>query len=228
MKIELIQKLKDETKDIKYSGTHPQLWFNKIKHCDKFSLDGQSILNHLDKFDRTVLKNYLRQDNLNDKSALIAIMAWGNRNMKNAKFMFDNGQNESCILHLVNIIRSGAFDTRKGAFEYFLSAKNNKKYKGLGISYFTKILWFLKPELKGYILDQFTAKSMNLISDNKVKLVSRHYLSPNITAECYEQYCNDIENIAELINESPEIVEEKLFGGDYPDWRKFVNDNYKK
>jgi hypothetical protein len=228
MKIELIQNLKDTTKDIKYTGTHPQVWFNKIKHSDNNNINGLLLLNQALKIDRTVLKNYLVQDNIDNKSALIAIMAWGNRNIKNAKFMFDNGQNESYILHLVNLIRNGAFDTRKGAFEYFLSEKKNKKYKGLGISYFTKILWFLKPELKGYILDQFTAKSMNLISDNKVKLVSQHYLSPYITAECYEQYCSDIDNIAEIINESSEIVEEKLFGGDYPDWRKFVNDNYKK
>jgi hypothetical protein len=123
MKIGLIQIVKDATRELKYTGTHPQAWFNKIKHNENYSIDKLSILNQANKFDRTVLKNYLRQDNLNDKSALIAIMAWGNRNMKNARLMFDKSQNEKCIIQLVNKLSSGFFSTRKEAFEYFISEK---------------------------------------------------------------------------------------------------------
>ena len=212
MNLELIKSLNNIPVNKVYSGVHPEKWYSKVGNNDNFNIEGLSILSKDARFDRNALKIYLKQ-NVNDKSTLIAIMAWGNRNMKNARLMFDNGQNEDCILELVNLIRNGAFNTRREAFDYFISEKKDKKkYKGLGIAFFTKILWFARPDLKGYILDQFVAKSINLIfNNNKISLSSKGYVQINNNCITYEQYCLDVEEISKINNEDPEVTEEKLF-----------------
>jgi hypothetical protein len=100
----------------------------------------------------------------------------------------------------------------------------------MGPAYFTKLICFVNPNLKGYIMDQWTAKSINLIFDNKiVALNNSGHVTDRNNAAIYEDFCLKIEYLADLLNLKPIDLEENLFsngGVNKGKWRQFVVDNW--
>jgi hypothetical protein len=172
------------------------------------------------------LKKYLNQEGLDNISILISILAWGNCKISNAREIFKK-ENLDNILKLIDYLNSHKIINREDAFGYFIENKRKAKlFKGLGIAYFTKLLWFIRPDLNGYILDQYTARSVNyIIGKPLIKLESGKYVSVRNNKSVYENYCKVVEEIAEKIALNPENTEERLFGGDYPEWRNKINNH---
>ena len=52
---------------------------------------------------------------------------------------------------------------RVGAYKQFHRLVNEKKLTHMGPAYFTKLIYFLGSKQNGYIMDQWTARSMNLL-----------------------------------------------------------------
>ena len=100
----------------------------------------------------------------------------------------------------------------------------------MGPAYFTKLICFVNPNLKGYIMDQWTSKSINLLFENNiVALTNSGHVKDTNSASVYEEFCSKIECLAELLKLNPIDLEENLFsngGVNKGKWRQFVVDNW--
>jgi 8-oxoguanine DNA glycosylase-like protein len=118
-------------------------------------------------------------------------------------------------------LRKGGF-TRNAAYDLFCGGG---EIRGLGPSFFTKLLYFFSPEPSFYIMDQWTAKSINLLTGKRiVKLLDTSPTRENTGGE-YNSFCEEVDAIAALIGCTGCEAEERLFsrGGRKPGaWRKHV------
>lgn len=116
---------------------------------------------------------------------------------------------------------------------------------GLGPSFFTKVLYFFSPaEAHTHIMDQWTAKSMILLTqDRKLVLMSKDGIrgsSPTSrnTPGNYETFCSAVDALSsarEVVEAkvTRESIEERLFsvganGQPRGPWRKYVMDEWAK
>lgn len=103
---------------------------------------------------------------------------------------------------------------------------------GLGPAYFTKLLYFFSLERNCYIMDQWTAKSVNLLTGKNVVRLGGSAVSNLNTAENYEAYCREVDAIAKLLKiPDGEKVEEIMMskGGRKPwPWRGYVRQHWGK
>lgn len=121
---------------------------------------------------------------------------------------------------------------RMKAFQLF---SGNERVPGLGISYFTKILFFFLPEVnRGYVLDSRTALSISKFSG----FLNPDFLPPNpasppswTTPAHYHFYCLLLERFSAEFggNWTAADVELALFGAESEDhpgnqWREFIKD----
>jgi hypothetical protein len=163
---------------------------------------------------------------LNDEELAIAILSWGGMNREHGKSLFEHKE----WLNVINKMRNNEIETRKEAYDLFAELRKNKKLKGMGPAYFTKLICFVNPNLKGYIMDQWTSKSINLLFDNKIVFLNNNgNVTDKNTAEIYEDFCIKIECLAELLKLNPIDLEENLFsngGINKGKWRQFVVDNW--
>jgi hypothetical protein len=112
---------------------------------------------------------------------------------------------------------------------------------GLDASYFTKLIYFFSPpprpaEIGFYIMDQWVAKSVNLLTQSMLIQMPRTALASPSRANTHEDYeacCREIEAIAsELALPAPsggDQVEERLMshGGRHPGaWRRIVRHHW--
>lgn len=94
----------------------------------------------------------------------------------------------------------------------FYELMKSRKLTGMGPAYFTKLICFLSRDLNGYTMDQWTAKSINLLLMKPlVKLTSSGLVSKSNTATTYEEFCLGIESLAKIIKKNPLDTEEMLF-----------------
>ena len=120
------------------------------------------------KLDTKLTRSKLLDDNfikdLNNEEFAIAILSWGGMNREHGKSLFQNKE----WLELFEKIRSNKITTREEAYALFTALRKSKKLKGMGPAYFTKLICFVNPNLKGFIMDPWTSKSINLLFENKI------------------------------------------------------------
>jgi hypothetical protein len=95
----------------------------------------------------------------------------------------------------------------------------------MGPAYFTKILYFFN---LGYIMDQWTAKSYNLLINNDEIEILQNTVTNNNSGQKYERYCLLVEYLANELKMSPSAIEEAMFsngGRNRGIWRQHVIDN---
>lgn len=96
--------------------------------------------------------------------------------------------------------------------------------KGVGPAFFTKLIRFLRDDRSdvGFIMDQWLARSVNLISEPHVRMhgSGKKYVHHRNNAEVYRDFCATVERIAEKIDAPPTQVEEFMFASS--DWREYV------
>ncbi len=148
----------------------------------------------------------------------VSAMAWGGQSKPNAKRAWKS--RESLRINLERL-RAGGL-TRAQAFDLF-AGKN--WISGLGPAYFSKLLYFFSPKPTNYIMDQWTARSVNLITGRKVVLMAGDYVSGYSTGKHYQAFCEEIDAMAVALGCSGQDIEERLFsqGGRKPwPWRAYV------
>lgn len=129
-------------------------------------------------------------------------------------------EKEKIKSHL-NQIRDGSL-TRAQAYDLFLK----DKIYGLGPAYWTKLLYFFSPTDDFYIMDQWTGKSVNLLTGFQVVRMDGDAVSPLNACGNYQAYCEEIDSMASLLKQKGADVEEMLMsqGGRKPQpWRAYVN-----
>ena len=189
------------------------------------SLSGEDLLNR--NFYRDELLNFCSDKSNSDMLTLLAILSWGGMNREHGKNLFTN---TDPILDIVYKLRTSHFKTRSEAYNYIQEKRKSKLLPGLGIGYFTKLICFLAPELNGYIMDQWVAKSINLIAEKNIVHINKsHWVTDENNSEAYESFCDEVDKIGAELNLSGYKAEEKLFsigGKNKGAWRKYVIENY--
>ncbi len=186
------------------------------------------------KLHRSALKTYCANSKNTTLQCCLSISDWGGMRP----------------LHGRNFFKKENFKKYEPTLDQLRLSKNSRKedykkiydleMKHIGVAFFTKFLFFLRPESNAYILDQWTAKSINLLVDpslaRPIKL-SGNWVVPANDADAYENFCEYIDLLAkEHVRDEGHIVkghivEQMLFskgGHSKGEWRKYVIENYPK
>jgi len=169
----------------------------------------------------------------------ISILAWGgmNRNHGRDLLPFKNDW-----LHILEDLRHSKI-TSYEAYTRLAGLRNASKLKGMGPAYFTKLIYFLQqnpPEL-GFIMDQWTAGSVNLLYGRSVvetkmtnyvingRHISYESVTDKNTVKNYQDFCERILDLSKRSNIDPSKVEEMLFseGRNKGEWRNYVKSERK-
>jgi len=188
----------------------------------------ENLPNILDKqLNRNELVEICSNENFSNLTLAVAILAWGGMRFDHARNLF---QNWNYLNPIIQNLRIGVIQTRQGAFKALQNERANGHLPGLGIGYFTKLICFLNPNLNGYILDQWTGKSINLLwNEPLVQISNLGWVTDNNTPETYEHFCQRLEHLAVELEVEPLEAEERIFsvGGRNPgQWRQYLNHNY--
>jgi hypothetical protein len=154
-------------------------------------------------------------------------MAWGGQgqgpgkaqHVRNAWIARGAISEKLAALRVGNLSRAEAYDLFSG----------HQAIAGLGPSYLTKLLYFFSPELTFYIMDQWTVKSVNLLTGEHICRI--HGAAPSYlnTGRNYQAFCEVVDDLAVLHGSTGEEIEQRLFSsGGIPraPWRQHVYENW--
>jgi hypothetical protein len=179
--------------------------------------------------ERDVLLDQQVTETLSDLDFSLLILGWGGMRRDHARRLFENQD----WLTAVNAIRNGHVQSRENAYQLFYDLSNQGRIPGMGPAYYTKLICFLNPSLNGYIMDQWTAKSINHIMDvrnsrgenTRVSINTSGYVLQSNTSVTYEWFCKAIENVAQHFGWEPIMAEEYIFsngGRKKGAWREYI------
>lgn len=188
-----------------------------------------------EKVDRDYLKGVCADPAFSPEQCFLAIMAWGGMKINHGSLAWKARKD---WLSIVIDLRAGVLSRGK-AYERFKQFRKESPRCGMGPAYYTKLIFFASPSHDGYIMDQWTALSVNLITDLRkspiVQMTTGHFrgrrwdrVADTNDALTYEAFCLTIERMGAEMEMSPEAVEERLFsqGGRKPgQWRTYVKAN---
>jgi hypothetical protein len=169
------------------------------------------------------LERLCRRKDVAIEEKFLACMAWGAMRRSHARSAWEMRDRwRDPLLQICNgdISRAQAFEMMKSL-----------QIKGLGVAYFTKLIFFLLPSdgpgTRGYILDQWTARSTNLLLKHPLVQLNGGWVNQHNTGKDYEAYCKFVEFLAEHFLCKPEVIERQLFskggkGKAKGAWRRYV------
>ncbi len=173
---------------------------------------------------RSFLKWLSANDAVSERDVLWAILAWGGMRRDAARRL---SAHEERWIEIVAKLRSGELN-RCASYRICFDAVHEIKAGGIGPAYFTKLIFFANPMHNGFIMDQWTSRSVNFLVNRPavVKMRTRNHVDPQNDSNTYEQFCSLIETLSEnLVDKTPEETEQCLFstGGHNPDpWRRYL------
>ena len=200
-------------------GRAPRTWANHVEAGlgDRLKLDSERI-------DRARLEA-LAQEGAPEKFFL-SVMAWGG--MKIGHGISAWAERDRWSAALVDALTGGL--SRGELYLRFATAST----AGMRAAYFTKLIHFAstsRPAPVGYIMDQWTAKSVNLICrEQVVTLDAAGYVLPLNDHQAYEAFCQAIDAIGNALQISGAQAEERIYsrGGRRPAaWRAHVKAHWR-
>jgi hypothetical protein len=180
------------------------------------------------KFTRQDLFEYCADSRTKNIDTLLAILAWGGMRRDHGRKLFQDCNQLSA---LVGKIRHNEIKSRKQVFAELQRLRNDREIPGLGIGYFTKLICFLDRKLQGYIMDQWTSKSINLLTGQDiVKISPGGWVTDANGPETYETFCSHIDQLATALECTGLEAEERIFskGRGKGAWRNYLKRNYVK
>jgi hypothetical protein len=204
-----------------FEKLNPEPWRGKnpIKWCE--DVTGSSPCNRAavrgagpEPMDRGRLFKFCAQSDAEAEDIFLAVCAWGGMRVNNGKRAWPCASDWGPV---INKLRTDCADRRE-AYQLFSCLRDENNLPGVGPAYFTKLIFFVRPSLCGYIMDQWTARSINLLYGKTIRLTHGQSVAEN-DPEIYEDFCRKIENVAERLRRPPEEAERALFssGGRRPD-----------
>lgn len=234
---EVPEKIRD---DLWLEGLSPNAWFDKYETSWKIPNLPDNPLN------RSELLNFIRPyrgkkevDEITIRKLIVSIFAWGGMRPTPTwgKLAIDTIETyEKICLELLRGMPSVS------AYEEFYKQKKTGAMRGVGPAYYTKLIFFFGDQT-GLIMDQWTARSINLLLNAPViKLTSNKNVDHENSQQVYASYLNFISELkTNLSIESVSKTEELIFScshakatvinrlGQYHDacsaWRKYVVNN---
>lgn len=221
-----VQHLASATAEEQWVGFNIKNWWNYVEPRLSLQYPETNLPN--DKVTRTQLKEFCHADSgVSDIECAAAVMAWGGQNRKHGITLFNRF---SEIQPIISDMRKGNI-THLEAYKRFDDIWKQPQNLGMGAAYFTKLIFFCEPSHKGYIMDQWTSKSVNLLTGNDVVYLTAGHVNKKNTASNYQNFCEYTEKLASKLSTSGENIEIAMFskGGrkKWP-WRQYVVDQIKK
>jgi len=184
------------------------------------------------RLNREQLFEYISNTSQSVFNCTITILAWGGMNREhciNAIKSFNLWHN------ILEKIRNGQLN-RIDAYADFHDLRSKNKLKGMGPAYYTKLIFFLSQEKnRGFIMDQWTSRSFNLLHNSpmiKVNIQKNKngnfaaHVSDKNTPSTYEEFCSYIEKVSKSLPEKvkPDVVEMNMFSQGYGKgkWRTYL------
>jgi len=173
---------------------------------------------------RSFLKQLSASGEASDRDVLWTILAWGGMRRDAARRL---ARYEGRWIEIIGKLRRNGLD-RSASYRICFDAVQGIRSGGIGPAYFTKLIFFANPRHDGYIMDQWTSRSINLLIDGPavVKMRTQNHVDPRNDADSYEHFCCAIEALSKVLaNKNPEEIEQCLFstGGHNPDpWRRYI------
>jgi hypothetical protein len=213
----------------KWSGVSPKAWFEYVR----IRINEKDLNEPCNVSDRKLSRNDLYKacidTSVSDLELVIMVLAWGGMRRTNGVFAISGWKNWCPIIRRLRAGNLSRSDGYKGFW--------NLNPTGMGPAFYTKLIFFCSPSHDGFIMDQWTGRSANLIlGQNLVKLSPQNstdttkylYVSKKNTFQTYEKFCEFIERVARETHRDPRIIEEHLFsnGGQKKGiWRGYVVNN---
>lgn len=215
-----------------------------LKELDLPDLKTQVELNKLpnEKVKRCDVFEFVKCEDTNALTKILIVLAWGGMRLEHATMALRSYQDywKKIVNDMLNENLSSVKAYEK--FHCLVNSGEPKKLKGMGPAYFTKLIYFLQPKHDGYIMDQWTARSMNLLRKGNYceihlipgnrrkddKGLRSFYVDPKKNdASTYEDFCEDLECLANRLGMTTTDLEVAIFsnGGALDRmgrWRYFV------
>ena len=184
-------------------------------------------------------------DVINEATVCAAAMAWGGMRLANRDRLFAPANAE--WLDVARLIRHGL--DRKAAYAEFEALRSHKdnRLPGAGPAFFSKFIYFLTPReddrafKRAYIMDQWAASSVNLLTDSDIVLmdVTRTWTTLNgefvssfaftvsdaNTSDDYERFCSAVDSLADRFDLTADEIDRALSstgGSTRGVWRDYV------
>jgi hypothetical protein len=157
----------------------------------------------------------------------VCVMAWGLQGAGpgGAGHVARAWAANALLVPKLNALRAGGL-SRCDAYDLFTGAN---AVSGIGPAYFTKLLYFFMPDPNCYIMDQHTAKSVNILTGFPgIRMVGNAVSQLNKCGN-YQAYCEEVDTMAGLTGVTGEQAEEMLMskGGHHPwPWRAHMRANW--
>lgn len=172
------------------------------------------------------------------ETCALATMAWGGMRAGHGRKAWAAREH---WLPVCQELRLGKYD-RKQAYQAFAELRKAEKLPSIGPAYFTKFLFFGMPDQTAYILDQWTARSIHLLTgQDQLPVVKKDYASAGQaranssklrlivadqnSADAYEAYCLAVERLGHALGVTSHEAEEMIFSAGRPNihpWRDYV------
>lgn len=160
-----------------------------------------------------------------------AILGWGGMRRDHARRAFNFA---SEWMPIADRIRRGEL-SRMSAYKHFILKRQTGSLEGMGPAFFTKLIYFFtkNSESRGYIMDQWTARSANLLLGKELIDISRTkslcWVTDKNTEFVYDEFCDFIQLLAEELGVETDTAEEMIFSvgakgraGMRGPWRNYV------
>jgi len=152
--------------------------------------------------------------------AYAAAMAWGGQHRRWFRASLGHA---GALRALLCDLRAS---TRPRADDFAATQSAAASITGLNISFYTKLLFFFRPHPDAYILDQWTAKSIHLLTGDVVRLSPEGLEGLPATGtprEEYEAYCQSLEELGGLLGGwTGEQAERAVFDRPGGCWRTWL------
>ena len=203
---------------------------NPTKWIASFGVLNVPGIEHLpnQKIDRHQLREICTNPDIPVLLGYVCAMAWGGQGSIRKKHVTDAWGARGLLQDHLQCLRKENL-TRVRAYDLF---RGRGRIPGLGPAFFTKLLYFFSPQPNFYIMDQWTAKSVILLTDEPVVKMSGDSPSAENSGDDYERFCRQVDDIAGELDCTGETAEERMFSsggiGRKPrgDWRSYVKQHW--
>lgn len=219
-----------ENTEHKWQGKKLLDWWKRVVGDQATTLQSRSI-------SRDELKRICRDTSYSNLEVVAAILAWGGMRSSNGRILFRQIPAIEATSALVGKMRRGELGSID-AFNEFHKLRLSRQLKGMGAAYFTKLIFFCVPRHDGFIMDQWTSKSVNLISGKTIiDLKKDGTVTDKNGPDTYVEFCDYVKHLACVCNlrddgktNGAEQAEIRLFssgGRKKGEWRRYVVDEWR-
>lgn len=207
-----------------WSGRAPARWFQSVGYVQttlqRYALDRPLV--------RQELFQLAADPNVDTLDLCMTIFAWGGMTVRNGKAVVQMHD----WVDTAHALRTGEID-HFAAYQQFFELIAADRMTNCGPAYFTKLLFFLPPadHARGIIMDQWTARSVNLLTGKTVVVLVKTSAKPTgyrVSAangtKVYREFCEVVAALSSRMNISIAETEMRLFseGRGKGSWRTYV------